>query len=331
MAVIFSGIQPSGELTLGNYLGALRNFLDYQDTDECYYCIVNQHAITVPQDPKELFQNTRNLAALYLAVGLDPKKVTLFVQSEVPEHVKLGWVMQSISYVGELERMTQYKDKSQKQGDSIPTALLTYPPLMAADILLYGTNYVPVGEDQKQHLELTRNLAERFNRRFGETFVVPDINVGEGGARVMSLQEPTKKMSKSDENENAFILLADDADTIRRKIKRSVTDSLGVISYNDEQPGIKNLLEIYSKLGNKSIEELVAMYEGKGYGIFKEDVAEVIVESLRPIREQYNDLLNNKDYLEKVYAIGAEKAERQARKTLRKVYKKVGLIERKFL
>ena len=331
MAVIFSGIQPSGELTLGNYLGALRNFLDYQDTDECYYCIVNQHAITVPQDPKELFQNTRNLAALYLAVGLDPKKVTLFVQSEVPEHVKLGWVMQSISYVGELERMTQYKDKSQKQGDSIPTALLTYPPLMAADILLYGTNYVPVGEDQKQHLELTRNLAERFNRRFGETFVVPDIKVGEGGARVMSLQEPTKKMSKSDENENAFILLADDADTIRRKIKRSVTDSLGVISYNDEQPGIKNLLEIYSKLGNKSIEELVAMYEGKGYGIFKEDVAEVIVESLRPIREQYNDLLNNKDYLEKVYAIGAEKAERQARKTLRKVYKKVGLIERKFL
>ena len=171
MAVIFSGIQPSGELTLGNYLGALRNFLDYQDTDECYYCIVNQHAITVPQDPKELFQNTRNLAALYLAVGLNPKKVTLFVQSEVPEHVKLGWVMQSISYVGELERMTQYKDKSQKQGDSIPTALLTYPPLMAADILLYGTNYVPVGEDQKQHLELTRNLAERFNRKFGETFV----------------------------------------------------------------------------------------------------------------------------------------------------------------
>lgn len=236
-----------------------------------------------------------------------------------------------MTYMGELSRMTQFKDKSQKSEANLNAGLFTYPVLMAADILLYQTDLVPVGEDQKQHLELARDLAARFNNRYSPTFKIPDPYIPKEVGRVMSLQEPTKKMSKSDENENAFILLADDADTIRRKIKRSVTDSLGVISYNDEQPGIKNLLEIYSKLGNKSIEELVAMYEGKGYGIFKEDVAEVIVESLRPIREQYNDLLNNKDYLEKVYAIGAEKAERQARKTLRKVYKKVGLIERKFL
>ena len=225
MSVIFSGIQPSGELTLGNYLGALRNFLDYQESDECYYCIVNQHAITVPQDPKELFANTRRLAALYLAVGLDPKKVTLFVQSEVPEHVRLGWVMTTISYVGELERMTQYKDKSQKRGDSIPAGLLTYPPLMAADILLYQTNYVPVGEDQKQHMELTRDLAQRFNRVYGEVFTIPEIKLGVGGARVMSLQEPTKKMSKSDDNQMATIRLLDDEKTIVKKIKRAQTDS----------------------------------------------------------------------------------------------------------
>ena len=329
--VLFSGMQATGNLTLGNYLGALKNWITLSDEYECFYSVVDMHSITVRQDPATLRKRARALLTLYIAAGLDPEKNCIYYQSHVSGHAELAWILNCYTYMGELNRMTQFKDKSAKHADNINAGLFTYPVLMAADILLYGTNYVPVGEDQKQHLELTRNLAERFNRRFGETFVVPDIKVGEGGARVMSLQEPTKKMSKSDENENAFILLADDADTIRRKIKRSVTDSLGVISYNDEQPGIKNLLEIYSKLGNKSIEELVAMYEGKGYGIFKEDVAEVIVESLRPIREQYNDLLNNKDYLEKVYAIGAEKAERQARKTLRKVYKKVGLIERKFL
>ena len=228
-----------------------------------------------------------------------------------------------MTYMGELSRMTQFKDKSQKSEANLNAGLFTYPVLMAADILLYQTDLVPVGEDQKQHLELARDLAARFNNRYSPTFKIPEPYIPKEVGRVMSLQEPTKKMSKSDENENAFILLADDADTIRRKIKRSVTDSLGVIRYNDEQPGIKNLLDIYSKLGNKSIEELVAMYEGKGYGVFKEDVAEVIVESLRPIREQYNDLLNNKDYLEKVYALGAEKAERQARKTLRKFIKRL--------
>lgn len=329
--IIFSGAQPSGKMTLGNYLGAIQNWTKLQDEYDCFYSVVDLHAITVPQEAKNLRANTMQLLAQYLACGLDPEKNTIFIQSHVSAHAELMWILNTMTYMGELSRMTQFKDKSQKSEANLNAGLFTYPVLMAADILLYQTDLVPVGEDQKQHLELARDLATRFNNRYSHTFKIPEPYIPKEVGRVMSLQEPTKKMSKSDENENAFILLADDADTIRRKIKRSVTDSLGVISYNDEQPGIKNLLEIYSKLGNKSIEELVAMYEGKGYGIFKEDVAEVIVESLRPIREQYNDLLNNKDYLEKVYAIGAEKAERQARKTLRKVYKKVGLIERKFL
>ena len=329
--IIFSGAQPSGKMTLGNYLGAIQNWTKLQDEYDCFYSVVDLHAITVPQEAKNLRANTMQLLAQYLACGLDPEKNTIFIQSHVSAHAELMWILNTMTYMGELSRMTQFKDKSQKSEANLNAGLFTYPVLMAADILLYQTDLVPVGEDQKQHLELARDLATRFNNRYSPTFKIQEPYIPKEVGRVMSLQEPTKKMSKSDENENAFILLADDADTIRRKIKRSVTDSLGVISYNDEQPGIKNLLEIYSKLGNKSIEELVAMYEGKGYGIFKEDVAEVIVESLRPIREQYNDLLNNKDYLEKVYAIGAEKAERQARKTLRKVYKKVGLIERKFL
>ena len=329
--IIFSGAQPSGKMTLGNYLGAIQNWTKLQDEYDCFYGVVDLHAITVPQEAKNLRANTMQLLAQYLACGLDPEKNTIFIQSHVSAHAELMWILNTMTYMGELSRMTQFKDKSQKSEANLNAGLFTYPVLMAADILLYQTDLVPVGEDQKQHLELARDLATRFNNRYSPAFKIPEPYIPKEVGRVMSLQEPKKKMSKSDENENAFILLADDADTIRRKIKRSVTDSLGVISYNDEQPGIKNLLEIYSKLGNKSIEELVAMYEGKGYGIFKEDVAEVIVESLRPIREQYNDLLNNKDYLEKVYAIGAEKAERQARKTLRKVYKKVGLIERKFL
>ena len=329
--IIFSGAQPSGKMTLGNYLGAIQNWTKLQDEYDCFYSVVDLHAITVPQEAKNLRANTMQLLAQYLACGLDPEKNTIFIQSHVSAHAELMWILNTMTYMGELSRMTQFKDKSQKSEANLNAGLFTYPVLMAADILLYQTDLVPVGEDQKQHLELARDLATRFNNRYSPAFKIPEPYIPKEVGRVMSLQEPKKKMSKSDENENAFILLADDADTIRRKIKRSVTDSLGVISYNDEQPGIKNLLEIYSKLGNKSIEELVAMYEGKGYGIFKEDVAEVIVESLRPIREQYNDLLNNKDYLEKVYAIGAEKAERQARKTLRKVYKKVRLIERKFL
>ena len=328
--VIFSGAQPSGKMTLGNYLGAIKNWTELQDNYDCYYSIVDLHAITVPQDPKVLRANTIELLAQYIACGLDPEKNTIFIQSHVKEHVELMWVLNTMTYMGELSRMTQFKDKSQKSEANLNAGLFTYPVLMAADILLYQTDLVPVGDDQKQHLELARDLANRFNNRFPPTFVVPEGYYPKGGARVMSLQEPTKKMSKSDSNENAFILLADDSDSIKRKIKRSVTDSLGVVKYNDEQPGIKNLIDIYSNLSKKSVEEIVNMYEGKGYGIFKEDVAEVVSEALRPIREKYVDLLNNKDYLEKIYSMGAEKAEKQARKTLRKVYKKVGFIERRY-
>mgnify|MGYP004447753217 FL=1 len=328
MSVIFSGIQPSGELTLGNYLGALRNFLDYQDTDECYYCIVNQHAITVPQDPKEFFHNTRSLAAIYLAAGLNPDKVTLFVQSEVPQHVQLGWIMQSISYVGELERMTQYKDKAQKQGESIPTALLTYPPLMAADILLYGTNYVPVGDDQKQHMELTRDLAERFNRRFGETFVVPEIKVSEGGARIMSLQEPTKKMSKSDDNQNATIRLLDTPDQIVKKLKRAQTDSDNAVRFDKEnKPGISNLMGIYRAITKDSYEAIEELYAGKGYGAFKSDIADLVVSTLEPLQQRYNELINSPE-LDKILDEGAVKAQAKASVMYDKVIHAMGLCRK---
>ncbi|MBP3929938.1 MAG: tryptophan--tRNA ligase [Peptostreptococcaceae bacterium] len=329
--IIFSGAQPSGKLTLGNYLGAIKNWTDLQEEYNCYYSVVDLHAITVPQEAKDLRANTMQLLAQYLACGLDPEKNTIFIQSHVSAHTELMWILSTMTYMGELSRMTQFKDKSQKNEANLNAGLFTYPVLMAADILLYQTDLVPVGEDQKQHLELARDLANRFNNRYSPTFKVPEPYIQKAGARVMSLQEPTKKMSKSDENENAYILLIDDADTIRRKIKRSVTDSVGIVQYSDEQPGIKNLLNIYSKLSDKSIDEIVTMYEGKGYGDFKADVAEVIVEALRPIRERYEEILKDKEYLESVYAKGAQRAEAQARKTLRKVYKKVGLIEKKFI
>ena len=329
--IIFSGAQPSGKLTLGNYLGAIKNWTDLQEEYNCYYSVVDLHAITVPQEAKDLRANTMQLLAQYLACGLDPEKNTIFIQSHVSAHTELMWILSTMTYMGELSRMTQFKDKSQKSEANLNAGLFTYPVLMAADILLYQTDLVPVGEDQKQHLELARDLANRFNNRYSPTFKVPEPYIQKAGARVMSLQDPTKKMSKSDENENAYILLIDDEDTIRRKIKRSVTDSVGIVQYSDEQPGIKNLLNIYSKLSDKSIDEIVTMYEGKGYGDFKADVAEVIVEALRPIRERYEEILKDKEYLESVYAKGAQRAEAQARKTLRKVYKKVGLIEKKFI
>lgn len=328
MAIIFSGIQPSGSLTLGNYLGALRNFLTYQDDHECYYCIVNQHAITVPQDPKELFQNTRNLAALYLAVGLDPKKATLFVQSEVPEHVKLGWVMITTSYVGELERMTQYKEKAQKRGLSIPAGLLTYPPLMAADILLYQTKYVPVGEDQTQHMELTRDLAQRFNRLYGEIFTIPEIQLVKGGARVMSLQEPTKKMSKSDDNQLATIRLLDDAKTIEKKIKRAQTDSDNSVHYDrDNKPGISNLMGIMQAITSDSYEAIQKRYEGMGYGAFKKDLIELLVDNLAPIQSRYHELIGSPE-LDDILDEGAAKAHEVAAKTYREVEKAMGLCRK---
>ena len=326
--IVFSGAQPSGSLTIGNYLGAIKNWVELQDEYDCYYSIVDLHAITVPQVPKDLRSNTLKQIAIYIACGIDPEKSTLFIQSHVPAHTELTWVLNTISYMGQLSRMTQYKEKSRKSEENLNAGLFTYPVLMAADILLYQTDLVPVGEDQKQHLELARDLAIRFNNKYSETFKVPEPLIKEFGARIMSLQDPEAKMSKSDSDENGYILILDDKDTIRRKIKRAVTDSLGVIAYNDEQLGIKNLLDMYSVFSGESIEEIVNRYEGKGYGIFKEDLAEVVIEGLSPIQRKYDELSKNKDYLEKIYKSGAEKAEYQAMKTLRKVYRKVGFIPR---
>ena len=326
MSVIFSGIQPSGNLTLGNYLGALRNFTKVQDENECYYCVVNQHAITVPQDPKMLHERTRQLAAIYLAAGLDPEKAVLFVQSEVPEHVQLGWIMTTMSYVGELERMTQYKDKASKRGDSVPAGLLTYPPLMAADILLYQTNLVPVGDDQKQHLEITRDLAQRFNRVYGEdVFTIPEILLGQDGTRVMSLQEPTKKMSKSDDNQTATVYLLDTPKDIEKKIKRAQTDSDNAVRYDREaKPGISNLMDIFAALTDKSHEEIEKAYAGQGYGTFKKDVAEAPISVLEPIQKRYAELIDTPE-LDVILTKGAEKAREKASKTYEAVTKAMGL------
>ncbi|MDQ7092872.1 tryptophan--tRNA ligase [Desulfosporosinus sp. PR] len=331
MSIIFSGVQPSGTITLGNYLGAMRNFTNYQNEHECYFCIVNQHAITVFQEPNQLRENIRNLAALYLAIGLDPDKVTLFIQSEVPEHVKLGWIMTTLSTIGELERMTQYKDKSQRHGngDSIPAGLLTYPPLMAADILLYQTDYVPVGDDQKQHIEITRDLAQRFNSRYGEAFKIPAIQTQEVGARIMSLQEPKKKMSKSDDNSLATLYLLDEPEMVLKKIKKAQTDSENKIYYDKElKAGLANLMAIYALITNKSTDEIERQYAGKGYGQFKNDVAEAIIETIRPIQTRYKEFVNS-DYLDQVLTAGAAKASQKAAATLNKVEDLMGL-SRKF-
>ncbi|MFD3447333.1 tryptophan--tRNA ligase [Microbacteriaceae bacterium 4G12] len=328
MSVIFSGIQPSGTITIGNYLGAMKQFVELQDEHDCYFCIVNQHAITVAQDPIELRKNIRSLAALYVACGIDPDKSTLFVQSEVPAHGQLGWIMQCIAYIGELERMTQFKDKS-KGKEAVAAGLLTYPPLMAADILLYHTDIVPVGDDQKQHIELTRDLAERFNNRYREVFTIPEIRIPKVGARIMSLTEPTKKMSKSDPNPKAMISLLDDAKTIEKKIKSAVTDSDGIVKYDKEtKAGISNLLTIYSSFSGKTIPELEAQYEGKGYGDFKADLAQVIIAALQPIQDKYNELLKSPE-LDEILDKGAEKANYVAQKQLRKVENAMGLSRKR--
>ena len=328
--VVFSGVQPTGELTIGNYIGAIKHWVDLQDDYDCNFSIVDLHAITVPQIPANLRKNTLEVLALYLAAGLDPEKSTIFIQSHVTEHLELSWILSSMSYMGQLSRMTQYKDKASKSDENLNAALFTYPVLMASDILLYGTNFVPVGDDQKQHLELARDLAERFNNRYSQTFVVPEPLIQEEGARIMSLQDPTVKMSKSDDNVNSYILLLDDRATIIRKIKRAVTDSIGVVAYNDEQAGLKNLINIYSVLTNKTVDEIVKKYEGKGYGDFKGDLAEIVADSLEPIRNKYEKLIKDKDYLEKVYSEGAEKAKRKTKKMLSKVQRKVGFIQKKY-
>jgi tryptophanyl-tRNA synthetase len=321
---IFSGIQPSGRITIGNYIGALKQFVALQNEYNCYFCIVDQHAITVPQDPKTLQKNIRSLAALYLAVGLDPNKATLFIQSEVPAHAQAAWMLQCISYIGELERMTQFKDKSTGK-DAVSAGLLTYPPLMAADILLYSADLVPVGEDQKQHIELTRDLAERFNKKYREIFTIPDIHLPKVGARIMSLQEPTKKMSKSDPNQKGFISMLDEPKQIEKKIKSAVTDSDGVVKFDKEnKPGVSNLMSIYSIFGNISIEDLEKKYEGKGYGEFKMDLAEVVINALQPVQDRYKELIDS-DELDHILDEGAEKAALVANKMLRKMEKAMGL------
>ncbi|WP_339163766.1 tryptophan--tRNA ligase [Siminovitchia sp. FSL W7-1587] len=324
MKTIFSGIQPSGVITLGNYLGAIKQFIELQHEYDCYFCVVDQHAITVPQDRLELRKNIRSLAALYIAAGLDHKKATLFIQSEVPAHAQASWMLQCIAYIGELERMTQFKDKSAGK-EAVSAGLLTYPPLMAADILLYGTHLVPVGEDQKQHLELTRDLAERFNRRYNDIFTIPDVRIPKVGARIMSLQEPTKKMSKSDQNKKAFITLLDEPKQIEKKIKSAVTDSDGLVKFDREnKPGVSNLLAIYSILGNKTVEELENQYAGKGYGEFKADLAEVVLQALTPIQERYRELVDSKE-LDDILDEGAEKARAKANRMLKKMENAMGL------
>ena len=325
MKKMLSGIKPSGRLTLGNYIGAIRKFVEYQDEYELYVFIANLHAITVAQDKAELKKNTKDLIALYLACGLDPKKVTIFLQSDVHEHAELGWILTCNSYMGELQRMTQYKDKTAKGETGITAGLFTYPSLMAADILLYDADYVPVGIDQKQHVELTRNLAERFNNRYGETFVIPEPVVAKVGAKIYSLQNPTKKMSKSEENPKGTIDLLDEPSLARKKVMSAVTDSLGIIQYDPEnQPGISNLLTILSSLNGESIESIVNRYEGKGYGEFKKEVGQCVFDFLTELQNKYKEIISS-GLIEKVIKEGDEKARYIARKKVNKVKKKVGL------
>lgn len=327
--IIFSGVQPSGNITLGNYLGAIKNWVDLQNDYRCCYAIMDMHSITVRQSPQDLRRRTLDLLKLYLAAGIDPEKNILFVQSHVPEHAQLSWVLNCYTYMGELSRMTQFKDKSAKHADNINAGLFTYPVLMAADILLYQADLVPVGVDQMQHIEICRDIAQRFNGVYGDVFKIPEGFLPKAGAKVMSLQEPTKKMSKSDENPKAYISILDEFSIIEKKIKSAVTDSEGVVEYREDdetKAGINNLITIMSAVTGKSIDSIVSDYHGKGYGDFKKDVAEAVVECIRPIRARYDELSDDKAYLVNIYQNGAEKASAIARRTLKKVYKKVGFV-----
>lgn len=324
--IIFSGIQPSGSLTLGNYIGAIKNWVKLQDEYECLFCVVDLHAITVRQEPMDLRQRTLEVLAIYIASGLDPEKNTLFIQSHVPTHSEAAWLLNCFTYMGELSRMTQFKDKSQRYGDSISAGLLNYPVLMAADILLYNADLVPVGKDQKQHIELARDVANRFNNLYSPTFTIPEPYIATTGQKIMDLQNPTKKMSKSEENPNGYILIMDPPEVIRKKISRAVTDSIGEVRYSDDQPGVKNLMNILISLTGVSPEEIEKKYAGKGYAEFKKDVAEAIVAELEPIQNKVKEILADKAYLEKIYKAGAEKAYYMSLKTLRKMQKKIGFI-----
>ena len=326
---IFSGIQPSGELTLGSYLGAIKNWVELSDTYNCYYCIVDMHAITSRQNPADLRRRTLNQLAQYVACGLDPQKNTVFIQSHVPAHAELGWILNCYTMFGELSRMTQFKDKSAKNADNINAGLFTYPALMAADILLYQTDLVPVGEDQKQHVEITRDIATRFNGVYGDVFRMPEPYIPKVGARIMSLTSPDSKMSKSDKDPGGCIYLMQKPEEIMRSFKRAVTDSETSVRYDPaSKPGVSNLMQIYSVATGLSFAEIENEFDGRGYGDFKPRVGEAVVELLRPIREQAERLIADKAYLESIYKEGSEKASRAATRTLRKVQKKIGFVER---
>lgn len=325
--IIFSGIQPTGVFTLGNYIGAIKNWVVLQDEYDCAYSIVDMHAITVRQDPAKLRQQTLESLALVMACGIDPEKSLLFIQSHVPAHAQLSWVLSCNSQFGELSRMTQFKDKSARHADNINAGLFTYPVLMAADILLYQADLVPVGVDQKQHLELARNIAERFNNSYSPTFTVPEPYIPKLGAKVMSLADPTKKMSKSDDNINAFISILDTEDTIIRKFKRAVTDSESEVCYREGKDGINNLISIYSAVTGKTFSEIESEFSGKGYGDFKLAVGEAVADHLKPVRDEFARLMSDKSYLQQVYTKGAEKARSVSYRTLDKVYRKIGFIK----
>lgn len=326
--LIFSGIQPTGTFTLGNYIGAVRNWKPLQDEYNCIYCVVDMHAITVRQDPVKLRQNTMNSYALLMACGIDVEKSILFIQSHVRTHAELNWILGCNTQFGELSRMTQFKDKSQKHADDVNSGLFTYPVLMAADILAYNADLVPVGVDQKQHLELARNIAQRFNQRYGDFFTVPEPYIPEVGAKIMSLQDPTKKMSKSDENPNSVILILDDKDTIIRKFKRAVTDSEAEVCYRDGKDGINNLMTIYSSVTGKDFRAIESEFAGKGYGDFKLAVGEAVADHLEPVRTEFARLIADKAYLKQCYTDGAEKALRYSQRIVSKVYRKVGFVDR---
>lgn len=324
---VLSLVQPSGSLTIGNYLGSMKNFLTLQDEYECYFGVADLHAITVPQVASDLRRRTKEVLALYLAIGLDPKKVCIFVQSHVDEHLKLYWVLNSISYMGQLSRMTQFKDKAQKNEQNLNAALFTYPSLMAADILLYNADYVPVGEDQRQHLELTRDLAERFNSRYSPTFKVPDPYILKSTSKIMSLRNPDVKMSKSDSDPNAFISILDSPKQIEKKIKSAVTDSKANFAYNEDQKGLKNLIDIYIAFSGESLDQVLEKYKGQSYGEFKQDLADVVIGVLTPIQERYKEYISNDGLLDQILVQGAQRASWKAAKTIDKVYRKVGFLQ----
>ena len=326
--VCFSGVQPSGNLTIGNYLGALRNFSAYSAAYKCFYCVVDEHAVTVRQVPAELRRRTFETLALYIACGLDPDKNTLYVQSHVPAHAELAWILNCFTMFGELSRMTQFKDKSARHADNINAGLFTYPVLMASDILLYQTDVVPVGVDQKQHVELCRDIAERFNQVFPDTFTIPQPMIAESGKKIMSLAEPQKKMSKSDENPNAVVYILDDRDTILRKFRRAVTDSDTAVRFAEGKDGINNLMTIYGCFTGKTMAEIEKEFEGRGYGDFKAAVGEVTADALSPVQKRFAELLSDKAYLEAQMKKGAEEAAYVARRTLSKVQKKLGFVPR---